>query len=655
MGDIILLIEDDFGIAELMGDRIKDIGYEVFHASTGKEALGFLEDKKPFMMLLDYSLPDMNARELLKQIKMEKRYVPPFIITTGHGDERVAVKLMKLGARDYLTKNLQFMDNIINTIKRVGREIENEKRLQNVGNSLKDLATILEQSPITVVITDIEGKIEYVNPKFTDITGYSYEEAIGKNPRFLKSGKMDTKEYADMWDTIREGNVWSGEFLNKRKDGSLYWERASISPLRNADGEIIRFVAMKEDISMIKKAEQELVRAKEDAVLANKAKSIFLANMSHEIRTPMNGIIGFLQLLEASNLTDEQKDFVEGIKISGETLLSVINDILDISKIESGKIELEKISFDLSQIIKKATVPFRVKADEKDIYLNVDMPEDVPSLIGDPTRLVQVITNLLSNAMKFTDDGGVDVKVDADELDEKNIKVLFKIIDTGIGMDEVALERIFAPFMQADDSTTRKYGGTGLGLAICKSIVELMGGNIRVESKVGEGTCFSFEIELQKEKKSDLEDGFTDKINNAEDEVGEKNLHSQKQIDSTKILLVEDNAVNVKFFTKLLATKGLTCDVALNGKEAVERFKENSYDIIFMDCQMPVMDGYEATRQIRKLEEGKDHVTIVAMTAYAMQGDEEVCKEAGMDDYLSKPVDIKTVMEKIEGAVKSFV
>jgi len=383
---------------------------------------------------------------------------------------------------------------------------------------------------------------------------------------------------------------------------------------------------------------QQLALSQQKAEKATQTKSMFLANMSHEIRTPMNGVVGMLSLLSNTSLTDEQREYISLVNSSSESLLTLINSILDYSKIESGKLEIENIHFNLTDVINEVIIMMGALAENKSLMLKIkSIHLSQKTVIGDPTRLKQILINLISNAIKFTEKGCIELEVRLGEISKEKLNFSCKVSDSGIGLSDEQQENIFSPFSQADNSTTRKYGGTGLGLTIVKQLCELMGGDIKISSTINKGSCFSFNLIYRKP-----EHDFA--------ETSDKNEAIQEiNLSFKKILLVEDNRINQIVATKILTKLNLKADVAVNGIKAIEKLNLASYDLILMDCQMPEMDGYETTKEIRKGNAGMEHqnITIIAMTANAMKGDKEKCLSAGMDDYLTKPIAINTLHQKL--------
>ena len=507
-------------------------------------------------------------------------------------------------------------------------------------DGLRKLSSAVEQSSSTVVITDTEGCIEYVNPKFTRITGYTREEAIGNNPRVLKSGKHSPELYRDLWQTITSGKEWHGELCNRRKSGELYWEMASISPIRDGKGRITHFVAVKDDLTERKRAEEALREAKLKAEEATKAKSDFLANMSHEIRTPMNGIIGMTDLALDTELTPEQRDYLDTVKSSADALLTLINDILDFSKIEAGKLELEPIDFALRDALADMLNTLANRAHSKGLELIYDVPSDVQdALIGDVYRLRQVIVNLVGNAIKFTETGEIIVGVEQVERTDQDVTLRFSVRDTGIGIPADKLDAIFQPFSQADVSTTRRYGGTGLGLTISVQLVELMGGRIGAESQPGRGSTFH----------------FTARFGLGKDTPTAEAQEKREQLESLPVLIVDDNQTNRRILEEMLRNWRMIPETAPNGKSALSALERaadagNPFRLVLSDVNMPEMDGFDLFETARSHPPYGD-VPFILLTSAARPGDVARCREIGVAAHLIKPVKQSLLMNAIVNAV----
>jgi len=737
---------------ENASDLIQSIdieGYFVYVNQAWKDKLGYDDDDLKTLNFMDVIHPDeqTHCMNLFSEVVKCERKLKVQTVFLSKAGEKIIVEgnvNCKVSSPTKIHTRGIFRD--------ITEQDTREKELVKIKSAI-------EQSESSIVITNAKNEIEYVNPYFEELTGYSFEEVKGLNPRILQSGLTERSEYKDLWKSISEKGRWKGEFCNRKKNGELFWENVNISVIKDKEGNPINYISVKDDITKqkklaetlkkkeeeykqivesandvifradiegfftyvnplmekltgvpadkllqmhftqiitkeyreevqsfymkqfkslepssykefkiinnnggtrwvgqnvraiikgdrvvsftavarditdIKEIQNELIQAKEIAEDSARTKEMFLANMSHEIRTPMNAIVGMTNLLSESELTNKQEDYLRAIKTSGDNLLVIINDILDISKIESGKLKIEKINFDFRELINNTKRSIELKAEEKDLLFSLDIKDDVPSvLVSDPVRLNQVLINLLGNSIKFTKKGSVSLICSVMGIENEEAKIKFEVKDTGVGIDSNKLDKIFESFAQEDESTTRKFGGTGLGLSISRQLVSLLGGELEVESELGNGANFYFTLNLP---------------------IGENAVKKKKIIidigtnplKNKKVLLAEDNEINSFLATTVLSKWDIEVDVAEDGQIAVDKLKTNVYDVVLMDIQMPVMGGLEATQVIRK--QLKLDIPIIALTANAVKGDREEFLLAGMDDYISKPFDATILFNKL--------
>jgi len=700
--------------------------------------------------------PIDGVRRLFSYRKLEQL---PYVVVIGRAHSEI-IEGWRRKAIFYAVSYLGLSLALVSFLFLLQRHTEENRRLVN---------QVFDASREGIVVTDSAGKIVAANAGFTEITGYTRQEAIGKSTAILRSGRHGTEFYEAMWEKLLRDGIWRGEIWNRRKSGEIYPQLLSISALRNRSGSVTHYIGVSSDIT-------ELQQARLQAEAGNLAKSEFLATMSHEIRTPMNGVIGMTGLLLDTRLTEEQKIFAQTIRESSESLLSVINDILDFSKMEAGKLDFEETSFEIRPLVEGVIDILSPRVRGRDIDLTCLIPAGAHGVFrGDPGRLRQVLLNLVGNAVKFTEHGTIAIVVAvADDPDGRAI-LTATVTDSGIGIPEAAKARLFGTFSQADASMARRFGGSGLGLAICKRIVDWMGGTIGFDSHEGKGSTFWFKVPLLRSNEVPSETASGTELAGAsilvvdDTETNRDILRQQLEgwgarvtaLDSApsaieavrsaqaagqkfdavildhlmpemsgldlavllrsdpataalplvvatsadlstlrpkletlrideimvkpvrqsalltallrclgrtavdrgqtivptaaspvaqtplRILVAEDNAINQQVAVGLLARMGHRADVADDGAEVVERVAAGEYDLVMMDMQMPRVDGLEATRLIRALPAPKSKVTIIAMTANAMTGDRDICLAAGMDDYISKPIDLNRLTDMV--------
>lgn len=487
-------------------------------------------------------------------------------------------------------------------------------------SQIRKLSEAVKQSPASIVITDLEGTIEYVNPRFIEETGYTLEEAVGQNPKVLKSGEQSDLYYKNMWETITSGRIWTGEFHNKKKNGQLYWEAAVIAPIKDENGLITNYLAVKEDISAIKELQSALEKAKEKAEESERLKAAFLANMSHEIRTPMNGILGFADLLKEPNLSLEDKiEYVTIIEESGHRMLNIINDLINISKVESGQMQINLSDSSINDQIQFIQNFFKLEAKQKGIELNSVCPleSDLSIIQTDREKLYAVLTNLIKNAIKFTTKGTISFGyVIKDKMME------FYVKDTGRGIPSDKLTAIFDRFQQVDTQLSNGIEGSGLGLTISKAYIEMLGGKIWVESEVGVGSTFYFTLPYNPQRQVEKQD-----------EVSESEPVICVLSDKVTLLIADDDEDARKYLKEFMKRYNFRILTATTGLDALEKCNSNQdIKLVLMDIKMPVMDGYTATKLIK---EQRPSLPVIALSAISI--DIEQYSDA-FDEYIIKPL-----------------
>ncbi len=573
---------------------------------------------------IDYFTRPKIAREVYQDV-FEKGQIVDYVLTIKHKSGKLT---------EVLFNGSVYKDDQGNVLGAV--IVAREKLLSKYSRSL------IEASPDPLITLNSEGKITDMNEALSEITGITREKITGTDFFDYFTEPQKAREVYE--EVFSKGFVANFPLTIRHTDGRLTDVLFNGSVYKDERGNVLGSVIVAHDITEQKRFENELIEAKrnaekerEKAEDAMKAKQQFLSNMSHEIRTPMNAIIGFTKVVLKTELTEKQKEYINAIKLSGDALIVLINDILDLAKVDAGKMTFEKIPFKLADSISAMLHLFETKLQEKNLELKKNYDSTIPEvLLGDPVRLHQIILNLVSNATKFTNEGNITVAVEKVADTAEDITIQFDVSDSGIGIPENKLEHIFDNFQQANSGTTRLYGGTGLGLAIVKQLVEAQGGKIWVKSKPGKGSTFSFTLSFMK---TNLK---------IESEPDKKEI--MRPGGNAKVLVVEDVKLNQLLMKTLLEDGGFEMDIAENGKIAIEKMKKGSYDIILMDLQMPEMNGFEATEYIRKHID--EVIPIIALTADVTTADVEQCKAVGMNDYISKPIDEKLLYKKLARFLK---
>ncbi len=582
----------------------------------------------------DFDFADASHAQLFKDTDEQ-------VIQTGKPVEFEEIIDMPGGEQHILITKFPLLDaqHKVYGISGIATNISERKKIEReMADGKKLLKTIIDILPLNVYMKDLQSRKTLINKSELNYSkAINEDEVLGKNDYDLYPGKnaeISIQEDVEVF-TSRKA-ILNKETVSIDKEGKETFFLTSKIPYINDQDEVMGLIGISYDISDSIIQRQELIKAKKIAEDAQKLQEQFLANMSHEIRTPMNGIRGMTDLLLETKLDDEQKDFTKTIKRSSDNLLVIINDVLDLSKIQAGKLTIEKIDFNLNEILANIKAMFHHRLAKKGLLLHFNVDSAVPEMIkGDPYRLNQILVNLIGNAIKFTHQGGVTVNVSIQKQSKDLIALNFKITDTGIGIETDKINSIFESFTQANINTSRTYGGTGLGLSITKQLLELQGGTILVESKINIGSTFQFTIPYN----------YSD-AKNSTSFIGKNPKEHQSLLKGKKILVAEDNDVNQKVIRHVLQKAGGIVDVANHGLEAIAFLKESTeYDLIIMDLQMDEMDGYAATRYIRSVL--KLSIPIIAMTATALKGEKEKCIEAGMNDYVSKPFDFPFLYNRI--------
>ena len=669
----ILLVEDNPADAFLLQESIAQVPNppQVIHAETLEQALRCLSEETVNAVLLDLALPDSEGLATLERANAAAEHLP-IIVLTGLEDEAVAIEAVRKGAQDYLLKGQTGARQLVQTIHHA---VERKRLERELARSARRNLLLAEVSAAVVAQTDVESLLEsvaeaarkltstrfccsgagYAEGKFRVCTsshadgnpcGAPGEASISNDLYPGLFGSRESIRFSEQeWrEHALRGGLQAGSSLRGLMAARLVDARGRPTGLIMVSDKTERAEFSEEDeallrqLALITSLALRHIESRTTAEAASIAKSQFLANMSHELRTPMSAILGMTDLALAEGLPPGVRDYLQTARESADVLLDLLNEILDLSRIEAGRFELDCTSFSVSNAVEQVIKTLRVRAKEKGLALVYHMPSDIPEWVsGDPLRFRQILINLIDNAIKFTKTGRIAVQAAVKEKSPESATLEFAVSDTGIGISPDDQERIFIPFTQVDASTTRNYGGTGLGLTISRKLVQLMDWQIWVDSKPGQGSTFHFTVTLKIQPGAALP------------KAGERRTPRAVPMRALTVLLAEDTPTNQKLAEYILTRRGHKVEIAHNGSQAVEMVKHSNYDVVLMDVQMPVMDGFQATAEIRAMPDpSKARLPVIAMTAHALKGDAERCLAAGMDAYVSKPIQGDEFIEIVE-------
>lgn len=658
--DILIVDDREDGLLALEA-AIDHPDVRLVKESSGRAALNLLSQHDFAIILLDVQMPGLDGFETAELIRKERSYrdTPIIFVTAINKEDRYVHKGYDLGAVDYVFKPFDahvlnskisvFVDLHKKSQKLIEQadiiqESERKERIQRLAEleieNLRRYRNLADSIPHIVWKAKADGMFDYFNNVWTDYTGLTQEQSVGLGWQSAIH-QDDINEFLKSWiSSMNTGEAFNIEARIKRKDGEMRWHW--IQALSEKIGhEVVAWIGTCTDIHDRKLAELKLLEAERLAVSANIAKTSFLANMSHEIRTPMNAILGFSELmLNPDQEKEERTQCVHTIHRSGKQLLSIIDDILDISKVEAGHLQVETLDVNLPQLILDVKALMKVQAISKDLSLEFKLASEIPDFVKtDPTRVRQILVNVIGNAIKFTQKGSVTIEV---SWNKASHKLQFKVIDTGIGIDKKQFSKLFHPFIQVDSSTTRKFGGTGLGLFLSRQLAQALGGNLTLESsRPNQGTAFVIDLHADPLPKSTF---ITEIIKPKDSSATPVHEDFKGALNGIKVLLVEDSHDNQDIISFFLTKAGAQVDIADNGHEGVEKTLKGNYSVILMDIQMPVMDGYQATSKLRESGYGGP---IIALTAHALKEERDRCLKAGYSEHMTKPVDRKLLIKQV--------